>query len=340
MTYGKVAFAHDFNSLESVEQWAKNEKNEVELNSPLVNSLYLSIMPNAPRMLMVNLGLSRLVPYFLPFVHKTDTILNQAVDSVVANVHERYKKERLANKKVSDTTEAKSIMEHLFDSKDTEEGSRNRKLTNHELRDEAKTFLTAGHETTATLCNWAIYCLIKNPHVQKLVLDDINKFAPKDGHITLEDLEKMDYFEAFLNEVLRVYPPVGTIIRSCAEECNILGETIPANTRLVIPISLLQKHHKYWTNPLEFKPERWLKTNETDKKFHHFAYLPFSAGGRNCIGQRFAMLEAKFILAPVIREFEMSLSPLMDGVELQIKSFLTIKSTPSIVMRAKPRASV
>ena len=64
-----------------------------------------------------------------------------------------------------------------------------------------------GHETTATLCVWAIYCLIQNPRVQALVLDDILNHAPKEGQITLESLEKMAYFEAFLNEVLRLYPP-------------------------------------------------------------------------------------------------------------------------------------
>lgn len=147
----------------------------------------------------------------------------------------------------------------------------------------------------------------------------------------------MNYFDAFLNEVLRLYPPVGLITRTNTIDINLLGEFIPKNTRIFIPIFLLHRHPKYWTDPLEFKPERWLKSNRDDEKFHHFAYLPFSAGGRNCIGQKFAIYEAKLILAPVIREFEIKASPLMDDADIKLKSFLTTKSDPPVVMRVVSR---
>jgi cytochrome P450 len=64
-----------------------------------------------------------------------------------------------------------------------------------------------GHETTSTLCVWAIYCLLKHPEKQKLVLDDIMKHSPIDGRVTLESTEKMEYLDAFLKEVLRLFPP-------------------------------------------------------------------------------------------------------------------------------------
>lgn len=82
-------------------------------------------------------------------------------------------------------------------------------------------------------------------------------------------------------------------------------------------------------------PERWLDGGQ--KCSHHFAYLPFSAGGRNCIGQRFALWEAKLILAPIIREFEMTLSPSSDVADRKLVSFITIKSIPTLKMRVKPR---
>jgi len=327
---GKIAFSHEFQSMDSVEQWAKHENCQVELKDPL--GLYSSLMPNVGRMLLANLRLAMLEKYLLPESYKSHMLLNQAVESVVAEAHIRYKNREDAS------TKPKCLLELLFDAKDTEPGSRNVPLSHKELQEETKTILIAGHETTATLCVWAIYCLIQHPRVQKLVLDDIMNHAPKEGQITLESLEKMAYFEAFLNEVLRLYPPVGMIVRSTGDWVNILGENIPPHTRVMIPIYLLHRHPKYWTDPECFKPERWLNKNEKDPKFHHFAYLPFSAGPRNCIGQRFAMWEAKLILAPIIREFEMMISPSMDGEELKLVSFITIKSVPPIVIQAKPRS--
>ncbi|KAL7536433.1 hypothetical protein ACHAXR_009916 [Thalassiosira sp. AJA248-18] len=329
---GKVAFSHEFHSMETVEQWAKDEKCQVELKDPLINGLYSSLMPSAARMLLVNLGLSCLERYLVPESYKTQILLNEAVQSVVQKAHTRYKHEE------EESTKPKCLLELLFDAEDTDATSRNRSLSHKELQEETKTFLVAGHETTSTLCVWAIYCLVLHPHVQSRVLDDILKHAPKDGQITLESLEKMTYFEAFLSEVLRLYPPVGMIVRQTEEWVNLLGEDIPPKTRVVIPIYLLQRNPKYWTDPECFKPERWLNTNEKDPKFHHFAYLPFSAGQRNCIGQRFAMWEAKLILAPIIREFEMAISPSMDGVDLKLVSYVTIKSVPPVLIRAKPRS--
>ena len=128
------------------------------------------------------------------------------------------------------------------------------------------------------------------------------------------------------------------VVRNTAEWVTILGEKIPPATRLVIPIYLLHRHPKYWSEPECFKPKRWLSSNnQTDRKFQPFAYLPFSAGSRNCIGQRFAMWEAKLILAPIIREFEMTLSPSLDGVDLKLVNFVTIKSIPTIRILARHR---
>eukprot|EP00584_Thalassiosira_punctigera_P013042 CAMPEP_0172558510 /NCGR_PEP_ID=MMETSP1067-20121228/79453_1 /TAXON_ID=265564 ORGANISM="Thalassiosira punctigera, Strain Tpunct2005C2" /NCGR_SAMPLE_ID=MMETSP1067 /ASSEMBLY_ACC=CAM_ASM_000444 /LENGTH=531 /DNA_ID=CAMNT_0013347887 /DNA_START=72 /DNA_END=1667 /DNA_ORIENTATION=- len=330
---GKVAFSHDFLSMDSVEQWANNENCEVELKDPL--GLYSTLMPSVARMLLVNLRLSSLEKYVIPSAHKTHNNLNQAVESVVKEAHTRYQNRQ------DESTKPKCLLELLFDAKDTEPGSRNEPLSHKELEEETKTFLVAGHETTSTLCVWAIYCLIQHPHIQSLVLEDIMKYAPEEGQISLELLDKMTYFEAFLNEVLRLYPPVGMIVRNTSEWVNLLGEQIPPHTRVMIPIYLLHRHPKYWTEPECFKPERWLNSTTGreggDGKYHHFAYLPFSAGGRNCIGQRFAMWEAKLILAPIIRKFEMTMSPAMDGVELKLVSFITMKSVPPVLIRAQPR---
>merc|ERR1712070_366556 len=104
-----------------------------------------------------------------------------------------------------------------------------------------------------------------------------------------------------------MFPPVGMIIRYPREETSFKGRTIPAGTRLMIPIHLLHRHPLHWEDPDSFKPERWLG----DKKpyNHSQVYLPFSTGPRRCIGNLFAQMEAKLILVPLIREFQFQLHP-------------------------------
>jgi cytochrome P450 len=127
------------------------------------------------------------------------------------------------------------------------------------------------------------------------------------------------------------------VTRNASESVTILGEKIPPGTRIIVPIYLLHRHPDYWSEPESFKPERWLNSDQTERKFQPFAYLPFSAGSRNCIGQRFAMWEAKLILAPIIRDFEMTLSPSLEDVDLKLVNFVTIKSIPSIKILARQR---
>ena len=136
---GKVAFSHDFKSMDTVEQWGKDENCEVELKDPLIHGLYASLMPSAVRMLLVNLRLTFLEKYLIPESHETQIILNKAVESVVKNAHDRYK-----DRGEDESTKPKCLLELLFEAIDTEPGSRDRSLSLKELEEETKTFLVAG----------------------------------------------------------------------------------------------------------------------------------------------------------------------------------------------------
>ena len=96
--------------------------------------------------------------------------------------------------------------------------------------------------------------------------------APTDGSITLDMIGKMTYFDAFLKEVLRLHPHAGLIRRDLSKRTNLLGESLPAGTKIHIPIYLLHHHPKYWTVAEEFKPQRW---QGRDQKFHRFAFFIF-----------------------------------------------------------------
>lgn len=265
--------------------------------------------------------MSFLERYFLPKLHEANVIFNNAVDFIVQNAKTQSEKTRMA----------KSLLELM--SSDNSHG----KLSNDELRNEVKTFFIAGHETTATLCTWAIYCMTKYPNTQKILFDEAIEARLPENNLTVDTVDKLEYLECFLKEVLRMFPPVGMTLRLTSKETTLLGNKIPANTRIVLPTYLIQRSPIYWTAPLEFKPERWYKTAQNDPKNHHFAYTPFSAGERNCIGQKFSIYEAKLILTMLIREFEFTLSPSLEGKELRLRSFITIRSEPPILVRVRKR---
>lgn len=135
---GKVAFSHDFCSINGVEQWAKDETCEVELKDPLINGLYSVLMPSVARMILVNLRLSFLEKFLLPQIHKTQVLLNEAVEAVVKRAHTRYENREEAS------TKPKCLLDLLFEAEDTAQGSRERSLSHKELQEETKTFLVAG----------------------------------------------------------------------------------------------------------------------------------------------------------------------------------------------------
>lgn len=201
--------------------------------------------------------MSNLERFFIPKLHKAHVTFDEATDAVVEHAQLQSKL----------NGGAKSLLEIMCT--DSSHG----KFTRKELRDEVKTFLIAGHETTSNLCTWAFYCLTKYPHVQKLLFDEIMKAHQSEENMSVDTVDKIEYLDCFLKEVLRMYPPVGVTLRLASKNTSLLGDKIPAGTRIVIPVWLLQRHHQYWTNPLKFEPERWSKTAKPDPKFHHFAYF-------------------------------------------------------------------
>jgi cytochrome P450 len=331
---GDVAFSHEFHALDVLDAWAQDDSRDelAAVSDPIVQALH-DAMQTTPLAIVLILLKCAWADKFLNRKTKwACSILNQAVDNVIREARNKANADSNAS-----NTGKQSLLQFLFDAKDAEPGAGRKTLNDLELRDEIKTFLVAGHETTSTWCYWAIYALAKFPDVQQRVYDDIVKHAPdSSAQINLESVEEMTYFSAFLNEVLRLYPPVGYVIRSTSQQEEWKGFTIPAKTRVLIPFHLLHRHPDHWSNPLEFRPERWLNKEENDAR-HRFCYLPFSAGTRNCIGQRFAQIEAKLILANIVRVFSIKLAPSLRGEEISFTSFVTMKSKPAVKICVKAR---
>ena len=146
----------------------------------------------------------------------------------------------------------------------------------------------------------------------------------------------MDYLDAFLKEVLRLYPSISTLIRHTAKDDTFNGTRIPKGTRINIPILILHRSERYWDKPMECLPERWMNPDQPPHSHPH-AYLPFSHGPRNCIGYRFATYEAKLILAPLVRTFQFQLSPSMKDTEIKLRTQLSLRSNAPIQLRATAR---
>ncbi|XP_072806536.1 cytochrome P450 4V2 [Vicugna pacos] len=176
------------------------------------------------------------------------------------------------------------------------------KLSHEEIREEVDTFMFEGHDTTAAAVNWSLYLLGSYPEVQKKVDNELEEiFGKSDRPATLEDLKKLKYLECVIKESLRLFPPVPFFARNLNEDCDVGGYKIVKGSQVIIVPYALHRDPRYFPDPEEFVPERFLPENSKGR--HSYAYVPFSAGPRNCIGQKFAIMEEKTILSCVLRHF-------------------------------------
>lgn len=338
---GEVAFSHDFGATNGIQSWAESDNVNVDEATssmdPLIQSMHASMKLTFLNLLLSLVNLSWLEHYFNPKEARTRKLLNDAVDAVVS----KARQDAMATKghsSVSSTTvlshQTKSLLQLLFDATTDDHTT---KLSNVELRDEVKTFIIAGHETTSTWCYWALYALAKYPDVQQKLYDNIVQHSSKSSnHMSIDEIDNMDYLGVFMNEVLRLYSPVGLIFRFTTREEVWHGYKIPINTRVVLPIHLLNRHPDHFSKPDEFIPERWFDKEECTNR-HKFCFIPFSAGGRNCVGQRFAEMEAKLIIAKICHAFTVRLANCMEGKEITFNNFISMKSKPRIQIQVQQR---
>ncbi|XP_059148816.1 cytochrome P450 4A25-like [Physella acuta] len=197
-------------------------------------------------------------------------------------------------------------------------------LTNAEIRDEVDTFLFEGHDTTASAISWALYSIAEHDEVQQQICEEIDGLmaSKTSTDILWEDLSQLPYLTMVIKESLRLHSPVPFIQRELTVDTEIDGKMTPAGT--MVNIVIYNAHHNptIWDDSMKFDPNRFLPENSERRSA--YAFVPFSAGPRNCIGQNFAMDEIKIALARILYRFNIRLDP-SHKVEKQ----------ESIVMRAK-----
>ena len=171
-----------------------------------------------------------------------------------------------------------------------------RGLSDSEVAANILTFILAGHETTARALGWTLHLLSRQPEVMAKVQAEADGFD-----IDQPDwADRLPWIRAAFEETMRLFPPAPTMARKALEADVIGGQAISAGTTVVISPWVLQRHRRLWDDPDAFRPERFLPENR--KTVDRYAYIPFSAGPRVCIGASFAVQEAMIALAVILRE--------------------------------------
>jgi cytochrome P450 len=204
-------------------------------------------------------------------------------------------------------------------------------MSDLQLRDEAVTFLLAGHETTALALTWALHLLGQNPEASAALAAEARAVLGE-RPATFADLQRLTFAEQVVNESLRLYPPAWLIGREAGRDCEIGGQSVRAGTPLYTCPWVLHRDPRFWAEPLAFRPERW--AGGADSQLPRFAYMPFGGGPRICIAQRFAVIEAVLILASVARRCR--LVPLQEGAVAPFPS-ITLRPAGPVRFRVESR---
>jgi cytochrome P450 len=199
------------------------------------------------------------------------------------------------------------------------------------LRDELITILLAGHETTASTLSWTWYLLDRHPEVAERVRAEADEVLG-DAVPTYETLHGLRYTSMVIQETMRLYPPVWGLPRTAINKDEIGGCRVPPGADVMISPYTLHRHPGFWPDPGRFEPQRFSPAQPGPA--HRYAYIPFGAGPRVCVGSNLGMMEATLVTAMAARRFRLALVP---GRKVTAEAMLSLRvrdGLPMMVRRA------
>lgn len=204
-------------------------------------------------------------------------------------------------------------------------------LDRDRLRDELVTFLVAGHETTALTLTWTLWLLGTHPEQQTRLHEELDTLETP---IEPAALDELPFLDAVVDESMRLLPAVWAFGRQAIEDVEIAGRPLPKGTQIMMSQWVVQRDPEVWGQPERFDPDRWLdgRADET----HRFAHFPFGGGPRTCIGDSFALLEAKLCLAALLSRFEVHA---VDAERPALDPSITLRPAEPVKMRVEERPS-
>ncbi|XP_078516273.1 cholesterol 24-hydroxylase-like isoform X1 [Lissotriton helveticus] len=198
------------------------------------------------------------------------------------------------------------------------------------MLDNFVTFFLAGQDTTANQLSFAVMLLSHAPHALEKAQAEVDDIIGSKRDIDYDDLGKLQYVTQVLKETLRIYPTAPGTSRLVEEDTVIEGIKIPAETVLIFNMYVMGRMGEFFQDPLEFNPDRF--SPEAPKPY--YTYFPFSLGPRSCIGQIFAQMEAKVVMAKLLQRYEFELVP---GQSFKILDTGSLKPRDGVICRITPR---
>lgn len=275
--------------------------------------------------------------------HQEDTLLPYIRARQQPRQEIQSKQQRDCHESRSPSSSKNFVLSYVDTLLDLQLPEETRKLNEAEMVSLCSEFLNGGTDTTSTALQWIMANLVKHPHIQTRLLDEISEVMGEEkGEVKEYDLQKMKYLKAVILEGLRRHPPGHFVLpHSVTQETNLEGYVIPKNASINFMVSEMNWNPNIWESPMEFKPERFLNSIHGDEAFditgsREIKMMPFGAGRRICPGHGLAMLHLEYFVANLVWRFEWKAVD-GDAIDLSEKQEFTIVMKNPLQVRLSPR---
>ncbi|XP_025410334.1 cytochrome P450 4V2-like [Sipha flava] len=257
--------------------------------------------------------------------YKSIKVLHDYTDNVIKSKRILLKNTENRSESKHEKTQKKSFLDLLLNVlKEYPE-----QMTDKDIKEEVDTFLFEGHDTTSFAMTMTIVLLGIYQDIQARAREELRGiFGDSDRDVTMEDLNAMRYVEAVIKESLRLYPSVPAFTRELQTTLKLKNYNIPPMTAMVIYPYILHRNEEIYPNPEKFIPDRFL--DQDNKSKFLYGYLPFSAGARNCIGQKYAMNQIKTVVSTVLRNTKIESMGNKEDIEVSMQLITRIESLPKV----------